>query len=86
MLGIFVIPVIGGTFYVFGKLQTKYTIQMQEALAGTNQLATERLSNVRTVRAFVAEMKELEAYKRKISEIWTVSRMEGTAKAIMSGG
>lgn len=35
---VFVIPVIVGTFYVFGRLQRKYTIQMQEAVAGANQV------------------------------------------------
>ncbi|VDM77810.1 unnamed protein product, partial [Strongylus vulgaris] len=57
-----VIPIIVGTFAVFGKLQRKYTLQMQEAVAGANQVATERLSSVRTVRMLVAERKEMAAY------------------------
>uniref|UniRef100_A0A1I7XFP8 ABC transporter domain-containing protein n=1 Tax=Heterorhabditis bacteriophora TaxID=37862 RepID=A0A1I7XFP8_HETBA len=32
-----VIPIMVGTFAVFGKLQRKYTLQMQEAVAGANQ-------------------------------------------------
>ncbi|KAH7729594.1 p-glycoprotein b [Aphelenchoides avenae] len=81
-----VIPVIVGTFYVFGKLQRKYTMQMQEAVAGANQVATERLSNIRTVRMLVAEEKELNAYKEKINDIWNISRKEGLAKGLMFGG
>lgn len=35
---IFVIPLIVGTALVFGKLQRKYTLRMQEALAAANQV------------------------------------------------
>lgn len=50
------------------------------------QVATERLSNVRTVRMLVAEAKELQAYKAKIHDIWVISRKEGLAKGLMFGG
>jgi len=49
-------------------------------------LATERLSNVKTVRVFVAENKELKAYRNKISDIWEISRKEGRATAFIVGG
>ncbi|KAE9421568.1 hypothetical protein Angca_004735, partial [Angiostrongylus cantonensis] len=80
-----VIPIMVGTFAVFGKLQRKYTLQMQEAVAGANQVATERLSNVRTVRMLVAEQKELAAYGAKIFDIWNISRREGFARGAMYG-
>uniref|UniRef100_A0A0K0FMQ6 ATP-binding cassette sub-family B member 10, mitochondrial n=1 Tax=Strongyloides venezuelensis TaxID=75913 RepID=A0A0K0FMQ6_STRVS len=80
-----VIPVILGTFYVFGRLQRRYTREMQEAVAGANMVATERLSNIRTVRMLAAEEKELDAYKKKISDIWGVARKEGIAKGAMYG-
>ncbi|KAK6024952.1 ABC transporter transmembrane region [Ostertagia ostertagi] len=80
-----VIPIMVGTFAVFGKLQRKYTLQMQEAVAGANQVATERLSNVRTVRMLVAEKKELGAYADKIYDIWMISRKEGLARGAMYG-
>ncbi|RCN49702.1 putative ATP-dependent permease MDL1 [Ancylostoma caninum] len=80
-----VIPIMVGTFAVFGKLQRKYTLQMQEAVAGANQVATERLSNVRTVRMLVAEKKELAAYGAKIFDIWMISRKEGLARGSMYG-
>ncbi|ETN69964.1 ABC transporter transmembrane region [Necator americanus] len=80
-----IIPVIVGTFGVFGRLQRKYTLQMQEAVAGANQVATERLSSVRTVRMLVAEQKELAAYGAKIFDIWMISRKEGIARGSMFG-
>ncbi|KAI6221793.1 hypothetical protein M3Y99_01538800 [Aphelenchoides fujianensis] len=82
----FVIPAIVGSFYVFGRLQQKYTRQMQEAVAATNQVATERLSNIRTVRMLVAETKELNTYRERIQEIWRVSKKEALAKGLMFGG
>ncbi|VDK57895.1 unnamed protein product [Anisakis simplex] len=83
---VFVIPILVGTLAVFGRLMRKYTIQMQEAVAGANQVATERLSNVRTVRMLVAEKKELDAYRSKIHDIWLISCKEGLAKGLMFGG
>ncbi|KJH49312.1 putative antigen peptide transporter-like 2 [Dictyocaulus viviparus] len=80
-----VIPIMVGTFAIFGKLQRKYTLQMQEAVAGANQVATERLSNIRTVRMLVAEQKELAAYSEKICDIWNISRKEGFARGAMYG-
>ncbi|EYC21209.1 hypothetical protein Y032_0020g59 [Ancylostoma ceylanicum] len=80
-----VIPIMVGTFAVFGKLQRKFTLQMQEAVAGANQVATERLSNVRTVRMLVAEKKELATYGAKIFDIWMISRKEGLARGSMFG-
>ncbi|CAK5024528.1 unnamed protein product [Meloidogyne enterolobii] len=86
LLGLIVIPFIAGTFLVYGKWIGYYATQMQEAIAGTNELATERLSNVKTVRVFVAENKELKAYRNKISDIWEISRKEGRATAFIVGG
>uniref|UniRef100_A0AC34QXF1 Uncharacterized protein n=2 Tax=Panagrolaimus sp. JU765 TaxID=591449 RepID=A0AC34QXF1_9BILA len=80
-----VIPIIVGTFYVFGKIQRKFTIQMQEAVAGANNVATERLSNIKTVKILVAEKRELEAYKSKIHAIWEICKKEGIFKGIMFG-
>uniref|UniRef100_A0A914QMG0 Uncharacterized protein n=1 Tax=Panagrolaimus davidi TaxID=227884 RepID=A0A914QMG0_9BILA len=80
-----VIPIIFGTFYVFGKLQRKYTLMMQEAVAQANGVATERLSNIKTVRILVAETRELQAYKDKIHDIWEISKKEGLFKGIMFG-
>lgn len=48
-------------------------------------MATERLSNVRTVRMLVAERKELAAYGAKIFDIWMISRKEGFARGAMYG-
>jgi len=80
-----VIPIIVGTFYVFGKIQRKFTLQMQEAVAGANSVATERLSNIKTVRILAAEKRELEAYKEKINQIWEICKREGVFKGIMFG-
>ncbi|KAI6199684.1 hypothetical protein M3Y96_00653000 [Aphelenchoides besseyi] len=83
---VIVIPAIVGCFYVFGRLQRKYTMMMQEAVAATNQVATERLSNIRTVRMLVAEAKELNTYKERIQDIWRISKKEAFAKGLMFGG
>ncbi|CAI4225177.1 unnamed protein product [Auanema sp. JU1783] len=80
-----VIPVMVGTFAVFGNLQRRYTLKMQEAVAGANEVATERLTNVRTVRMLAAEEKEIQAYGEKIKEVWNISKKEGFARGLMYG-
>eukprot|EP00080_Pristionchus_pacificus_P013765 PDM73785.1 haf-3 [Pristionchus pacificus] len=81
----FVIPIMVGTFAVFGRLQRKYTLEMQDAVAAANQVATERLGSVKTVRMLVAEPKERAAYGAKIQNIWDISKKEGAAKGVMFG-
>lgn len=55
-------------------------------VAATNQVATERLSNIRTVRMLASEDKELGAYANRIFDIWRISRKEAFAKGLMFGG
>lgn len=58
---------------------------MQDAVAATNQVATERLSNIKTVRMLVSEEKELATYGERIMDIWRISRKEAFAKGLMFG-
>ncbi|VDN21241.1 unnamed protein product [Gongylonema pulchrum] len=69
--------------YCFGNLQRKYTLQMQEAVAASNEVATEKFSNVITVRTLVSELRECETYKERIRQLWLVSRREGRATGCM---
>ncbi|VBB25484.1 unnamed protein product [Acanthocheilonema viteae] len=69
--------------YCFGNLQRKYTLQMQEVVAASNEVATEKFSNIITVRTLVSELKECETYKEKIHQLWVVSRREGRAAGCM---
>uniref|UniRef100_A0A0R3RH81 ABC transporter n=1 Tax=Elaeophora elaphi TaxID=1147741 RepID=A0A0R3RH81_9BILA len=56
--------------YCFGNLQRKYTLQMQEVVAASNEVATEKFSNIITVRTLVSELKECETYKKRIHQLW----------------
>ncbi|EJW86563.1 ABC transporter [Wuchereria bancrofti] len=69
--------------YCFGNLQRKYTLQMQEVVAASNEVATEKFSNIVTVRTLVSELKECETYKKRIHQLWVVSRREGRAAGCM---
>ncbi|VDO28292.1 unnamed protein product [Brugia timori] len=69
--------------YCFGNLQRKYTLQMQEVVAASNEVATEKFSNIVTVRTLVSELKECETYKKRIHQLWVVSCREGRAAGCM---
>lgn len=45
-------------------------------------MAEERLANIRTVRAFVQEQKESEAYNAKIEHVLQLSYKEALARGI----
>lgn len=47
------------------------------------EVATEKFSNVVTVRTLVSELKECETYKERIHQLWLVSRREGRAAGWM---
>lgn len=85
-LGVYIIPFIAGPIFIYGNFQRKVTTQMQEEIARTNQLATEHLSAIKTIRQLVAENKEISEYKKRISAIWEIAKKEGLANGILYGG
>uniref|UniRef100_A0A915Q7B1 Uncharacterized protein n=1 Tax=Setaria digitata TaxID=48799 RepID=A0A915Q7B1_9BILA len=78
-----IITAIVTSGYCFGNLQRKYTLQMQEVVAASNEVATEKFSNIITVRTLVSELKECETYRKRIHQLWVVSRREGRAAGCM---
>lgn len=50
-----------------------------------SQLAEEKLSNIRTVRAFAHEDKECKTYEQKIQDVLKLSYKESLARGIFFG-
>lgn len=78
-------PFIFGIGAVAGIFASRITKRMQDTIASTNQVAMERLSNIKTVRMLVSEEKEINTYKDKVNEIWLVSRMQGFLSGTTAG-
>nr|KAG5700902.1 hypothetical protein BaRGS_012309 [Batillaria attramentaria] len=70
---------------IYGRYMRGITRQVQDSLAHATQLAEEKISNIRTVRAFAHERKECDAYNSKIDEVLKLSYKESLARGIFFG-
>ncbi len=63
-----VVPVVAVGAVLFGRAVRKLSKETQDALAGASAVAEETLSNVRTVRSFAREDREIERYGERVDE------------------
>uniref|UniRef100_A0A673FKD3 ATP-binding cassette sub-family B member 10, mitochondrial n=1 Tax=Sinocyclocheilus rhinocerous TaxID=307959 RepID=A0A673FKD3_9TELE len=77
-----VVPPIACLAVIFGKFLRSISRRTQDALAEATQLAEERISNIRTVRAFGKELTEVQKYSEKVDHIFELAKKE----AVLSAG
>ncbi|XP_064621252.1 ATP-binding cassette sub-family B member 10, mitochondrial-like [Lineus longissimus] len=77
-----IVPPIAVVSIIYGRFLKKITKNLQDSLANATQVAEERLSNIRTVRAFSQDNNELGAYQKKILNVLQISMKESFAKAV----
>ncbi|XP_073729740.1 uncharacterized protein abcb10 [Misgurnus anguillicaudatus] len=76
-----VVPSIAFLALMFGQFHRSISRRMQDALAAVTQLAEERISNIRTVRAFGKELIELQKYAEKIDHVLEIAKKEAVVTA-----
>uniref|UniRef100_A0A8C5H2H4 ATP-binding cassette sub-family B member 10, mitochondrial n=1 Tax=Gouania willdenowi TaxID=441366 RepID=A0A8C5H2H4_GOUWI len=76
-----IVPPMAGLAVVYGRYLRSISKCTQEALAQATQLAEERISNMRTVRAFGKELSEVEAYTQKADDVLHLARKEAVMRA-----
>lgn len=69
----------------YGRYLKDITRKVQDSLASATQVAEERISNIRTVRSFAQEEREVAAYDEKIDHILQLSYKEALARGIFWG-
>ncbi|RXN27803.1 ATP-binding cassette sub-family B member mitochondrial [Labeo rohita] len=77
-----VVPPIACLAVIFGRFLRSISRRTQDALAEATQLAEERISNIRTVRAFGKELTEVQKYSEKVDYIFELAKKE----AVLSAG
>uniref|UniRef100_A0A673FIL9 ATP-binding cassette sub-family B member 10, mitochondrial-like n=1 Tax=Sinocyclocheilus rhinocerous TaxID=307959 RepID=A0A673FIL9_9TELE len=77
-----VVPPIACLAVIFGRFLRSISRRTQDALAEATQLAEERISNIRTVRAFGKELTEVQKYSEKVDHIFELAKKE----AVLSAG
>lgn len=70
---------------VYGRYVRKITQKVQDSLASATQVAEERISNIRTVRAFGQESFENQVYSSKIADVLNLSYKEAFARGMFFG-
>ncbi|XP_069117773.1 ATP-binding cassette sub-family B member 10, mitochondrial-like [Argopecten irradians] len=80
-----IVPPIVLMSRIYGRYVRKITKNVQDSLASATQVAEERISNIRTVRSFAQEKREVAAYDEKIDHILMLSYKEALARGIFWG-
>uniref|UniRef100_A0A6Q2WU35 ATP-binding cassette sub-family B member 10, mitochondrial n=1 Tax=Esox lucius TaxID=8010 RepID=A0A6Q2WU35_ESOLU len=71
-----IVPPIAGLAVICGRYLRSISKRTQDSLAEATQLAEERISNIRTVRAFGKELTELEKYTEKANYVLHLAKKE----------
>ncbi|XP_014259486.1 ATP-binding cassette sub-family B member 10, mitochondrial isoform X2 [Cimex lectularius] len=85
LISLCVVPPIAGMAIVYGRFIKKMTIKVQDALADAAQVAEERIANIRTVKAFSKELREVQAYHEKLNYVLALALRESLARGIFFG-
>ncbi|XP_076142214.1 ATP-binding cassette sub-family B member 10, mitochondrial [Alosa pseudoharengus] len=76
-----IVPPMAGMAVIYGRYLRSISKRTQDSLAEATQLAEERISNMRTVRAFGKERSELEKYVGKINYVFQLAKKEAVLRA-----
>ncbi|KAF3832488.1 hypothetical protein F7725_026153 [Dissostichus mawsoni] len=76
-----IVPPLAVLAVVYGRYLRSISKSTQDALAQATQLAEERISNMRTVRAFGKELSEVNTYTEKTDQVLKLARKEAVLRA-----
>jgi ATP-binding cassette subfamily B (MDR/TAP) protein 10 len=82
IIALSIVPPVAVLSRIYGRYVQGITKQVQDSLADATQVAEERLANMRTVRAFVQEVKETNVYNSRIDSVLRLSYKEALARGI----
>lgn len=85
IVGLSIVPLFAGTAIVYGRFLKKISKDMQNSMAVLNTTAEERITNIRTVKAFAQEIREVEHYDSKLKDVLQLCYKESLYRAIFFG-
>jgi putative ABC transport system ATP-binding protein len=77
-----IVPVVSVGSVLYGQFVRKLSKQTTDASAELTKFAEEKLSNIRTVRAFSQERNEVEQYKQRSEFVYDLGMRQGYASAL----
>ncbi|XP_066257556.1 ATP-binding cassette sub-family B member 10, mitochondrial [Euwallacea similis] len=84
-VGLAIVPPVAGVAVIYGRYVRGISRRLQDSLADSTKVAEEKISNMRTVKAFAQEPREIQAYKESIKSVLSLGYLEAKARAIFYG-
>lgn len=85
VVGLSIVPPITIIAVYYGRFIKKISKNVQNGLAQLNTTAEEKISNIRTVKAFAQEINEIKTYETKLNELLTICYKESLYRGMFFG-
>lgn len=85
LVGLAIVPPVAGIAVLYGRYVRKISKEVQDALAESTRVAEERIGNMRTVKTFSQEPREIQTYKDCVEKVLQLGYRETKAKALFFG-
>lgn len=85
LVGLAIVPPVAIVAVIYGKFLRGISRKVQDSLAGATSVAEERIANIRTVKTFSQEPREVDSYANAIKDVLSLSYKEAKARAIFYG-
>ena len=85
LVGLTIVPPVAAMGIVYGRFVRKISKDVQNSLAVLNSTAEEKISNIRTVKAFAQELSEIDNYCLKLGNLLKICEKESLYRGIFFG-
>ncbi|XP_029156705.1 ATP-binding cassette sub-family B member 10, mitochondrial-like [Nylanderia fulva] len=85
LLGLAIVPPVVIVAAIFGRVLRRIAKDLQSSFAVLNATAEERISNIRTVKAFAQENREIDRYGTKLQEVLKMCYKESLYRGMFFG-
>lgn len=85
LAGLIVVPTMAGLSTLYNRFIKKNSRDVQDSLAVLSNTAEEKISSIRTVKAFAQEINEMDKYNSKLQDVLTLSYKESLVSGLFFG-
>lgn len=85
LVGLAIVPPVAAIAVMYGRFVRNVTRQVQDSLAEASRVAEERISNMRTVKTFSQELREIDTYEDRIKNVLKLGYKETKMRAVFYG-
>ncbi|XP_011698443.1 PREDICTED: ATP-binding cassette sub-family B member 10, mitochondrial-like [Wasmannia auropunctata] len=85
LLGLAIVPPVAFVAVIWGRVLKRVSKDLQSSFAVVNTTAEERISNIRTVKAFAQERREIDRYSAKLQDVLKLCYKESLYRGMFFG-